>query len=61
MSTDTKLILSLVNRIAVRVSIFSRSCHSRRTLTTRYFLLQLPSNNGTQFDTLESDPLIQQT
>ncbi|KAI7901256.1 uncharacterized protein BX663DRAFT_515416 [Cokeromyces recurvatus] len=39
MSTDTKLILSLVNRIAVR----------------------LPSNNGSQFDTLESDPLIQQT
>ncbi|KAI8079304.1 hypothetical protein BDF21DRAFT_493917 [Thamnidium elegans] len=39
MSTDTKLILSLVNRIAVR----------------------LPSNNGTQIDTLESDPLVQQT
>ncbi|KAI8390971.1 uncharacterized protein BYT42DRAFT_508674 [Radiomyces spectabilis] len=39
MSSDTKLILSLVNRISVR----------------------LPSNSGKKLDSLENDPLVQQT
>jgi neurofibromin 1 len=60
MRSNTKLILSLINRVAVRVSL-SHNKNQKDKIDDSPYFFQLPINSGRKIESLEHDPIVQQT